>query len=164
MSEKLSLLEYCIPCNSTCCKHSDSIGTPILDKKEHDKIINFDSKGDIKNVKVENGEEYYVILGDKKGNCSYLNEEGRCRIQKVKPLDCLVYPIKALYGRDFYKFVIDSNCPASSHLTEEFIEEARRLSIISIKRFSKTVYAHWLKNNVGWVEKSGKNIRIIKKP
>jgi len=158
MSEKLSLLEQCIPCDSTCCKHSDSIGTPILNKKERDKIINFDSRGKIKKVEVENGEEYYVILGDKEGNCSYLNEEGRCRIQEVKPLDCAIYPIKAIYERDFYKFVIDSDCPATPHLTKEFIEEAKRLSITSIKRFSKEAYNHWLKNYLGWVEKSGKNL------
>lgn len=158
MSKKLSLLEYCIPCNSTCCKHSDSIGTPMLDKKEYTKISNFNSIGNIKNVKLKNGEEYYIILEDEKGNCSYLNEEGRCRIQEVKPLDCAIYPIKAIYEGDFYKFVIDSDCPASFHLTKEFIEEAKRLSIISIKRFSKETYNHWLKNYLGWIEKSGKNL------
>ncbi len=152
---QLSLLQDCIPCESTCCKHSDSIGSPILDRKEVSNISEI-KKGGIMRVSIKGEVPYHVILeGEDREGCHFLSEEGTCQIQEAKPLDCLSYPIKAVYNGDSIDFLIDADCPASRLLTPEFIEEAKRISIGSLGRFSKKIYNHWLENSVGWIKKGG---------
>ena len=160
MNSKLSLLKFCIPCNAKCCKHGETIGSPILDEQEMKKIKKVLDK-EIKEVVLENGKKYYVIIVDEKEKrCPYLSKDNKCLIQEVKPLDCAIYPIKAVYVNDepeddTIKFVVDSDCPASKHLSKEFIEEAKKLSVESLKRFDKQTFNHWLNNYIGWVQRYG---------
>lgn len=160
ISGKLSLLEYCLPCKSKCCKIGKLIGSPILDKGEASKI----GKKHLKKIKSPSGSSYYIIA-ERKGStdCIFLIKDNKCKIQKVKPLDCLCYPIKAIYKNNSMIFIIDINCPASNCLTAEFIQEARKVAINSIRRFDKETYTHWLSNNIGWVDKTAKILPGMKK-
>lgn len=152
MKKDLSLLDYCIPCKATCCRISDLIGSPILSEDEASKIEKI-AKGSTKKIKSPTGQGYYVLRETKDNKCPLLTKENKCKAQKEKPLDCLCYPIKAVYRENFIDFILDSNCPASEHLTEEFIQSAKILALDSINRFDKQTYNHWLENNVGWIKK-----------
>ena len=155
VSKNLSLLKYCIPCGAKCCKTGKLIGSPVLSKDETLNIKEI-AKGHIKEVLSPTGEKYYILLEQEGANrCFFLTEKNKCKIQKVKPLDCLCYPVKAVYndGKEI-RFIIDKNCPAARHLGNEFIEEAKLIALRSIKRFGRQTYHHWLHNNVGWAEKA----------
>lgn len=153
----LSLLGYCIECGSRCCKVGKSIGSPILSAEEAERIRNV-AEGCLKEVRTSNG-IYFVIKGKEGTNeCHFLTNENKCSIQNHKPMDCLCYPVKAVYlAEGSIKFIIDRDCPASAKIGHEFIEKAKSVAMKSIRRFEKDTYNHWLKNNVGWIE-NGKEI------
>ncbi|MBI5347310.1 MAG: hypothetical protein HZB66_01730 [Candidatus Aenigmarchaeota archaeon] len=159
MNQNLSLLEYCIPCKAKCCKTSSLIGSPILSYDEAFKIKKISSEA-IKEITIPKGKKYYVIEEQKGTNkCFFLTNENNCRIQYTKPLDCLCYPIKAVYNKTI-KFVIDDNCPAAKHLTNDFITNAKSVALESIKRFDEQTCDHWLENFDIWASKKYKP-RII---
>ncbi|MBU1199596.1 MAG: hypothetical protein KKF46_01605 [Nanoarchaeota archaeon] len=155
----LSLKEYCNPCKAKCCKVSDKIGFSIISEEEKQEITEYYTKKYYKNPacfekKNFGNEHYYVIKYTEKRLCYFLDDKNKCMIQKVKPLDCAIYPIKAVYGKKDIKLVIDPCCPASKELSQEFIEKAIEQSIASIKRFKPEVYNNWLEKHIGWVKKS----------
>jgi len=152
----LSLKEYCDPCGAYCCSHGTTIGSPIISEDEKKRIIRhyerkhpYVAKGFQKITLTK--EHYYVIL-EKPDKTCYFIKESNCLIQAAKPLDCLIYPIKAVYESEI-SHIIDISCPASKFLTHEFIETAKKLALESVKRFDRATYAHWLENFVGWVKK-----------
>lgn len=159
MYRNLSLLKYCIPCKARCCRTGRLIGSPILSQEEAVRIKAV-SRGHLKKI-LSPTKKIYYILAERKGTnrCFFLAEGSKCKIQKAKPLDCLCYPIKAVYKSDgSIKFITDEKCPAAERLSSEFIKKAKMTALESIRRFDKKTYLHWLDNNVGWV-KEGKEIK-----
>ena len=138
------------------------IGSPILDVKETALIK---EKELLKEITSLSGNSYFIIRDDEKTRkCSFLGEDNKCRIQKMKPLDCLCYPIKAVYDKGKIKFIIDAECPAAKHLDKEFIKHAKRAALKSIKRFDRETYEHWLEKYIGWVGKTGVDLEeFVKK-
>jgi len=158
MVGELSLLEYCLKCKAKCCKASDKIGSPILCETEAKEAKKINACA-VKEIISKNGKKYYIILGkDKDSKCFFLNEKNKCDLQANKPLDCLCYPMKAVYKKDKIEFIFDSDCPASIYLNEKFIKDAKKIAIKSISRFDKNTYDEWLEKNVGWVKKVTKII------
>jgi len=157
---QLSLLDYCIKCEARCCKTGEYIGSPILSEDEAKSI-----KSNLEEVVSPTGQKYWIITEkDRTNECSFLTEEKRCGIQNIKPLDCLCYPIKAVYEQGLVKFVVDSDCLGSEKLGDQFIENAKEIAIQSIMRFDPKTYQHWLDNNIGWVKKAEElKIKDIKK-
>lgn len=152
MTNSLSLIEYCIPCRSGCCKVGSLIGSPILSRDEMLKIREV-SPVPIKEVSTPSGKTYYVLEEQQGSNrCFFLNENNGCDIQHIKPLDCLCYPIKAVWLDNKIGFIIDPDCPAAKHLSPEFIDEAKGIALKSIRRFDRETYEYWLNNHVGWVK------------
>jgi len=147
----------------------------------------------IKSVRAPNGHRYYIIR-DVDGKCAFLDADGKCIIEEIKPLDCRCYPLKAVYKykrqitvfldmspeqakkeaqpllfqdldwnslsqapqeillSDRLKIVVDSQCPAIKDLSPEFFREAIRVSVMSITRFDRITYQHWLDNHIGWLK------------
>jgi len=149
-SDKLSLLNHCLLCKAKCCRISNLIGSPIISDNEAKNINKIKKDCLIKHV--YNKEKYFTIK--EKGNskeCIFLNQENKCLLQKFKPLDCLCYPIKAVYDKQGkIKFIIDSNCPASKSLDERFVKMAELIALESIRRFDKEAYNDWIDKFVGW--------------
>jgi len=159
MKSKLSLHKFCVPCNSKCCKDVGGIGSPILTKKERDEYEKI-KKSSTKELGSPTGKEYYLLeIKPGTNHCIFLSDKGKCEIQNIKPMDCACYPIKAVYKGDEIIFILDSDCPASGHLTEEFVSHAKIVASDSIKRFDKETFQHWLDNYIGWVTSTGKQIK-----
>ena len=148
----LSLLEYCIPCKSKCCKVGKFFGSPILDKKEIKGIEKY-----VKEVRLKSRKNYFILKDGKRNNCIFLINN-KCKIQKRKPLDCLCYPIKAVYSGKKMIYIMDKSCPASKFLDKRYLNDAKKIALKSIKRFDKETYNHWIKKNVGWVKKTSRSI------
>lgn len=123
-----------------------------ISKKEVDKI-NKVCKRKYKKVISPSGQTYYLIKEDEKTKrCFFLTKDNKCEVQKAKPLDCLCYPIKAVYRKNNIKFIGDKDCPALPHLSKEFIAESKKVALKSIKRFEKVTYNHWLKTYGVWAK------------
>jgi len=154
-NQNLSLLKFCISCNASCCKiKGEFIGTPILSEDEvcqMQKITteNFDK------IESPSGQSYWIIKEQKgTSRCFFLTKDNKCVVQRVKPLDCLCYPLKALHQDDSIVFVIDPTCPATEKLSDGFIQEAKKIAVKSILRFDQITYQHWLDNHIGWIKKA----------
>jgi len=159
MHEKLSLLKYCIPCKAKCCKTGRLIGSPILSRGEISRIEKTANRR-FKKITSPAGEDYFIIREQKRTKrCFFLTEENKCYIQNKKPLDCLCYPVKAIYDNHSIKFMIDNKCPAARHLSKKFLKNAKITALKSIKRFNKLTYEHWLDNYVGWVKIAQKKLK-----
>ncbi|MFH1307466.1 MAG: hypothetical protein ABIH72_01285 [archaeon] len=158
MAEKLSLYKFCALCNSKCCKDVGGIGSPILTKEERDEYEKVREES-TKKIKCSGGE--YFLLKTKNGTnqCIFLSDNGKCEIQEIKPMDCACYPIKAIYKNNEIIFILDSDCLASAHLSEEFIEKAKKVALESVKRFDKKIFQHWLDNYIGWVTSTGEKMK-----
>jgi len=163
--DSLSLLKYCVPCNSTCCKIDEFIGSPILSEGEFLAIkrLSYKLAGDIEEIKTPKGNKYYIIKHIH-NRCAFLGEDNRCKVQSAKPLDCLCYPIKAIYKNDIISnndimFIIDPECPASKYLTKDFIEDAKIIAIKSIKSHKKEAYDHWISTFMGWIKDHGTTLK-----
>lgn len=165
-NEILSLRKHCIPCSAYCCKISRTIGSPILSEDEKKNITKFYEEKYKRRLncfkRIEVGNEYYYIIKEKNGDCYFL-DNNNCKIQEVKPLDCLAYPIKAIYENNNISLVIDTECPAANFLSSDFIKQAKRIAIKSIKRFSPQIYNNWLDNYVGWIISAKKLNKVIEK-
>lgn len=153
----LSLKRYCEPCGSTCCRHGEAYGAPIISEQEKESIGRFYEEEYGKDAdlfeRIVIGTEYYYIVKEINGRCYSLDEQSNdCIIQETKPLDCLIYPLKAIYQGNEKVLVIDTQCPASLHLSPEFIEAASSLAMKSIGMFSQEAYQHWMRNNISWVQ------------
>jgi Fe-S-cluster containining protein len=153
MNQHLSLIKRCVPCRAKCCKAGDRIGSPILDYEERTRAEEI-MRGSTREVALPSGQKYYLI-NEAEGSrlCSLLREDNTCLIQKIKPLDCLCYPIKAVYGDDHaVRLVIDADCPAAQHINDLFVSVAKDAAMKSIRRFDEATYNHWLDNYVGWAK------------
>ena len=122
----LSLLKHCESCEDGCCGNLEDkrCGSPILDKGEVAKIISKKGSlngGILKRIKLGNKQGYYILLANKDtGNCPFLTGDYECEIQDIKPLDCQIYPIKAIYSGKGTEFIVDEECPANDKLSNYF--------------------------------------------
>jgi Fe-S-cluster containining protein len=160
MNEEVTLIKFCKDCGGKCCQGSTTIGVPILSKTEAEEL---GKKGASVKREVTPTGEYYVAEWVEKKRCPVLTKDNRCGIQEgMKPMDCLCYPIKAVPNGDSFKFLVDPDCPATKHLSPEFIENAKKIAIKSIERFDAETYQHWLDNYIGWI-KYGIGLENIRK-
>ncbi|MCL5010619.1 MAG: hypothetical protein M1127_00160 [Patescibacteria group bacterium] len=154
LNKKLSLLKECQICKNNCCIAGDLCGTPILSAEEAEEIKRSSLKdGSVLSAIISSSGQRYFIIQEEKGRkrCSFLSLDNKCLIQDIKPLDCLCYPVKAVYKQGKIKFIIDGTCPAAQNLSENFIKNAKKIALESIRRFDPNTYTEFLKNYSIWV-------------
>jgi Fe-S-cluster containining protein len=158
--ESMSLLPHCIPCGSQCCRYS----SPILDQNEFERISAV--VGPTCFQKVVTGDGHYYVIGRKRDGserniganspldsdpCSFLNSDGTCSIQSIKPMDCQAYPVRALPnddgGVDWY---VHEQCPAHNQVRGDSSEDRKMLALGSMQRFSVATYFDWLRRFSPW--------------
>lgn len=117
----LSLLDLCRKCGSRCCKEP---GPPVVFPEEAERIGEFVKERGLENhIEPVEGEELYFI--PRRGKpCPYLDGDGRCAIQDVKPLDCRVYPLGLTRS---LRVGVSASCPAKHLLTQQYEAEAGEL-------------------------------------
>jgi Fe-S-cluster containining protein len=157
--ESLSLFAHCQKCASNCCKASSTIGAPILSKNEADIISAFWGKGVLNSILSPENEMYWLPKDQPQTNVCIFLKDNKCQIQTYKPMDCLCYPIKAIYQGSKIIFVADRDCAALPGLTDDFIIKAKKIALISIQRFHRETYQHWLDHFIGWVRNSAKILK-----
>lgn len=155
-----SLLPHCRPCGETCCRYS----TPILDRRERDRIVAATGKDCFVEVETPGG-NYFVIgkradgsprsiapdAGGAGDPCTFLAPDGLCSIHHVKPLDCAVYPLRAVPLADgTLSWHLHHSCPAHAQLGSDFLDVARQRAAVSARRFAPEVFAHWLLRFSRW--------------
>jgi Fe-S-cluster containining protein len=115
----LSMEKYCRKCRSNCC----SWGKPLISKEERELIL----LGGYEDVFIKEKDYFRIAVSDD-GGCYFL-KRGKCRIQKVKPIGCQIFPITKYYDAilDKVKIGICDKCYASNKLTKTFRRNALRL-------------------------------------
>ena len=113
MKNNLSLLEYCAECKAKCCRY----GSPFLLESEKRRILNKTKRNVFEKVN-----EYYIIHQEP---CHFL-KNNKCSIEEIKPIGCKAWPIGFKIKNNKMVFVVDENCPAVPHLTEDFINSAKK--------------------------------------
>jgi len=76
--------------------------------------------------------------------------------EKAQPLilsplnwNSLSKPPEEIYISDRIKIIVDSQCPAIRDLSSEFLKAALKVAVMSISRFDRITYQHWLDNYIG---------------
>ncbi|MFH1439917.1 MAG: YkgJ family cysteine cluster protein [Candidatus Woesearchaeota archaeon] len=112
--QELSLLEHCLKCGAACCNAS-----PLFleeDKQRLEKLFPY--------LKFKDMYSYYVIDQEP---CYFL-ENGQCSIQDNKPKDCQSWPISFNVVDGKLVWTLDKNCPASQHLSQEYLTLAKSIA------------------------------------
>jgi len=115
MPKSAKFLDVCKECKAYCCK----AGGPKVSKKDRDKIL----KAGFKDCFVEVSNEVYAVK-TKNDICPYLKRDYSCEIQKVKPGDCMAWPVIPGY-KNSERFYMVAKCPLYAHLSKKAIEKAK---------------------------------------
>lgn len=160
--KKMSLLGICSTCN--CCKS----GSPIVSDVERECIITQTGNDYFTKVKTKNEESYFIIGKNKNGGlrdlskdlCPYFSQEKKCTIQEVKPLDCVLYPIKPVYESLCVNpyVVVDTRCSASEKLSIEFYTISSGLVKKFLNQFTPSQLEHYITYINRWPLIHGKKL------
>ena len=113
--DDLSLWEYCKDCG-TCCEHC-----LVVSAEERQALVELTG---LDPFKPREG----VFLADFQGShCPFRDEGGRCKVQEIKPLECLTWPLTQVLENGQRVLVVDVNCPAKDKLSPAFIKKAKEL-------------------------------------
>src|SRR4030042_2228169 len=158
MRNYTSLLTYCKRCGSHCClNHS-----PILDLNERALIVNSTSNDFFieVSIKLSKPDGVYYVIGKNPDRsernifteqCPFLQQDGKCSIHPIKPLDCAVYPLRAIPKLNGgISWSVHRICPAVGFLTTTFIQTAKQIGEMSARRFSPQTYVDWLNRFADW--------------
>lgn len=122
--------EYCKHCDLCCFTYGWILPSESSKYSKvtnlmtiNDEVICFDSFEENK---------YGEKILDKIPRCKFYKEKG-CQIHKIKPFDCLLYPVKVLYLSEEkrYAIVLSLDCP----FTESLSEESRKALISKLISF-----------------------------
>lgn len=129
LADLLSFVDFgniCRFCNINCCKRFYAI---LLPEEENFFEHKFDVETPLGKVKA---------VGSNQGKpCPYLNENGFCRIYRIRPFDCRMWPVMLYYDFDKNEKVLylDMDCPAAkegripSELIEKIVEIIKKVNI-----------------------------------
>lgn len=148
----MSFYNYCKK-----CKHSDCCSVPFfafVSNIEKEKILKYlkSIKSSIKdevlfeNFKVAglNGEHFYKISKKNNGKCIFLRNNKSCLIQKIKPLDCILWPLTFDYMQKTKEIIIYiGNCFSINEMKRmkilnNWIQDQKSLLLSRIKEYTKS--------------------------
>ena len=117
----------CSNCTENCCRRFYAVLLP-------------EEEGEFSSSSFEVPTELGCVraIGARNGRpCPYLDEAGRCRIYRDRPLDCRLWPVMVYYDFRTGERVVhlDLDCPAVAEgripreLVDRIVEEIRKLEI-----------------------------------
>ncbi len=134
--KKLVKIKQCSDCSEYCCYFTprEKNLSPFFTKEEVEKIKRTKISVNWRRI----GDSYRVRLVDAKDKkkliCPFFNEENyHCLIEKIKPLDCLLWPfvfMKNENGSAVNLVYYDSNyCSALKHISERKFNDYKKYLI-----------------------------------
>jgi Fe-S-cluster containining protein len=136
--------EVCQICGQQCCRKTEKFGKIALSEKDYQKIKEETSCKDfVYKVESENGWIYLAKIKD--NNCIFLEENGKCSIHSIKPLDCRIYPVLFRYQKGDIIFFISDRCPFHEQVPSEYVKKAKEEAEKELKTWSE-------KNLIGYTE------------
>lgn len=127
----ISLLGHCTECKSKCCRENRI----IITAEEHEKIVDSGAPDYFYRITIPQGDYYFLNYTE--SNCFYLQENGQCGIEQVKPDICKSFPVRPT---SFGDHDIADWCPAKAALTKKFVEEAKRIVQSRIEKIDLRIY------------------------
>ena len=121
MASSNKFLKICQKCKAGCC----NLCGPDFSESEMKRVL----KAGFPDYFIKVGKNHYEVKS-KKGRCPYLLKDNACKIEKVKPLMCLSWPVVPVYesGKRKIYFV---ECPLTPTLskkeTDKCMKQARKL-------------------------------------
>ena len=109
--------DVCKKCKAYCC----SIIRPPITLKEKQDIINSGFEDHF--IKVAN--DIFEIKSKNNNKCPYLTKDLTCKIHKVKPQLCKVWPIVPRQDKIKKTFIV-IKCPLYQYLSEKELEQAKK--------------------------------------
>lgn len=137
---KLSLL--CKKCNGKCCKPPIFLGYSDIKKlKKTGKIFEY---------KKNKTGGYDLISKDK---CPFLKEGLGCTLEKkLKPFDCLLFPLAFKENKEKFIFYLNKICPCWKTLPHYWIVQTKRVANRKLKDWTvkeRDAYCERQKNFLG---------------
>lgn len=105
----------CKKCNAFCCTQ---IKPPVL-KSERQIIIKSGYEDCFKKI----DDDLYEIISKKDNECPYLDSNKSCKIHKIKPIFCRIWPVIPRLKNNNFEFII-IKCPIYSYMTKNEIQDA----------------------------------------
>jgi len=121
---KKYLGKFLIECEEHCinCKYPDCMGYIWLLKQEKDQllkngidVLNINNQINFINF-LNNNQEINDVIKCKYPKCLYRSEDGKCSIQKIKPLACKLYPISLAMVGATLCWTLNLDCAYSQYL------------------------------------------------
>lgn len=135
-------------CETFCrnCSYPDCLGFIWLLDKEREKMLNngvdlltVNNKVSFLNMATSN--DLSTILDIEKPKCKLRCKNGKCKIQKSKPLVCKMYPISFYRDKNVFVWVLNIDCAYSQALIKSSKFESFLLNFYKlINCFSKNFY------------------------
>jgi Fe-S-cluster containining protein len=154
MHEELSLHGKCSACD--CCSRD----TPLVSSEERKRIVEFSGRDYFSQVRLASGVAYHIIGRNRDGTlrdttsqrCPYLDDDRRCSVQEVKPLDCLTYPIKPtpLGNTGRLTWLLDTRCSAARGLSKRYVRLAMEAGRRWIRQFPREVIEDYIRRFTRW--------------
>ncbi len=144
MSE-FDYFSICKTCNLFCCQIFNAfIATNEVErinekirKSNLDFLKNKENFFDFKLIDYDSQQLPSRLLKKNKDNkCIFLNNDKKCIIHEVKPLDCRIWPITFDYKPEENKLIIYlGSCPLSSILPESWVEATINQMVNELRQF-----------------------------
>ncbi len=124
----VNFLRECTRCGHKCCQKTPffyKIDIDLIKKKYNN--LQFEKKA--KNI--------YILKGHKSSPCFFF-DNGMCRLQEIKPLNCVAFPLiyKIIKNKSQIKWHLDKKCPAAPKVSKKFIDEGIKIYLKEIKKFA----------------------------
>jgi uncharacterized protein len=136
----------CTQCG-VCCHAKGELAYVYVNQEERRRIA-----GALEKTLEEFASEYiamdgrFYLLKFKDGKCIFLNEDNSCRVQEVKPTQCLTFPFHHDFMQDeeSYEKYVRSYCPGSKdetaplHDLKEISEQSNENAVAKFIHLSET--------------------------
>ena len=129
---------YCKICKKCC--NEIGISTIILSKYDIKRL----RKAGKKFKFVKDGAVFRMKL--EKGKCKFLESKGCTLPEKIKPLDCKIFPVLFHFlGKNNYYFTVSLHCPYWNKISKAYIKNAKKIALKELKHWTKKEQiGYWL--------------------
>ncbi len=120
----------CKKCQGLCCK-----ATVVVIQKDLDKLKKYKGMFKIKNEETETEIPPGHFILTKNHYCPFLGENGCILEEKMKPFDCIFFPLAFIYKNRKLSFYLNKHCP--------FYMEISKKQLLKTKKWAQKQLKSW---------------------